>query len=106
MHPGVNQALIQRVVEQHEHEAVTRIRSEAQSVSSLERGSVVLDLAQRLEQTTPHTPRHSLARRLLDSGADLAVVQCTWGHSSIATTGMHLTPSDKDMRRAMESASI
>ena len=66
----------------------------------------MFDLAQRLEHTTPHTLRHSLARRLLESGADLAVVQRTLGHSSIATTGMYLTPSDEDMRKAMERAAL
>jgi integrase/recombinase XerD len=66
----------------------------------------MLDLAQRLEQTTPHTLRHSLARRLIESGADLAVVQRTLGHSSIAITGMYLTPSDDDLRKAIERASL
>lgn len=65
---------------------------------------MMLDLAQRLENTTPHILRHSLARRLLESGADLAVVQRTLGHTSIATTGIYLTPDDEEMRRAMESA--
>jgi integrase/recombinase XerC len=102
--PGINQRLVQRVVEQRAHEAADRFRSDAQSVSSLERVSVMLDLAQRLEQATPHTLRHSLARRLIESGADLAVVQRTLGHISISTTGMYLTPSDDDVRTAMERA--
>lgn len=65
-----------------------------------------LAIAHRLERTTPHTLRHSLARRLLESGADLAEVQRTLGHSSIATTGMYLTPSDDDLREAMERAKL
>lgn len=106
MHPSINQRLVQRVVEQRAHEAAARFRLDAQTVSSIERVGVMLDLAQRLEQATPHTLRHSLARRLIQSGADLAVVQRTLGHSSIATTGMYLTPSDDDLRQAMERASL
>lgn len=106
MRPGLNQRQVQRIVEQRAREAAERIRIDAEEVVSLERVSELLDLAQRLDQATPHTLRHSLARRLLASGADLAVVQRTLGHSTIATTGMYLTPSDDDMRQAMERANL
>ncbi len=106
MQPGVNQRLVQRVVEQRAHEAARRFRSDAETIASLERVGVMLDLAQRLEIATPHTLRHSLARRLIESGADLAVVQRTLGHSSIATTGTYLTPDDDDLRQAMERATL
>lgn len=102
MRSGVNQRLVQRVVEQRAHEAAERFRIDISNVISLERRSELLDLARRLDETTPHTLRHSLARRLLETGADLAVVQRTLGHSSIATTGMYLTPSEDDLRVAME----
>ena len=44
------------------------------------------------------------ARRLLASGAGLAVVQRTLGHNIIATTGMYVTPNDEELRDAMERA--
>lgn len=56
----------------------------------------------RLERTTPHTLRHSLAHSQLELGEDLAAVQRTLSHISIAATGMYFTPNDDDIRRAME----
>jgi integrase/recombinase XerC len=106
MQPGINQRLIQRVVEQRAHEAAQRLRADAEAVASLERVGEMLDLAQRLEAATPHTLRHSLARRLIESGADLAIVQRTLGYSSIATTGIYLTPDDDNLRQAMERATL
>jgi hypothetical protein len=49
MQPGINQRLVQRVVEQPAHEAAQRLRSDADAVASLERVGEMLDLAQRLE---------------------------------------------------------
>jgi integrase len=102
MQPGINQ----RVMEQHAHVAAQRLRVDAEAVASLERIRIVLDLAQRLEVATPHTLHHSLAHRLIMSGADLAIVQRTLGHSSIATTGIYLTFDEDDLRGAVERATV
>lgn len=106
LRPGINQRQVQRIVEHWAHEAAKRLRSDAETSTSLDRIEELLRVAQQLEQATPHTLRHSLARRLLASGADLVVVQRTLGHSTIATTGMYLMPNDDDMREAMERANI
>ena len=104
MHPGVNQRLIQRVVDQRAHEAAERLRADVASLSSLERVAALHDLARQLDEATPHTLRHSLARRMLESGANLVMVQRVLGHRSIATTGMYVTPSDDDQCATMECA--
>ena len=64
---NINQRLVQRVVEQRARAAADRLRADIKAVSSLERAGELLDLAQRLDQATPHTLRHSLARRLLEA---------------------------------------
>jgi site-specific recombinase XerD len=50
--------------------------------------------------------RHSLARRLLKNGAQLPEVQRMLGHSRLSTTGIYLTPSEEDLRAAVERAGL
>ncbi len=55
---------------------------------------------------TPHMLRHSLARRMLERGAQLPEVQRVLGHSRLSTTGIYLTPSEEDLRVAIGRAGI
>ena len=48
-----------------------------------------------------HSLRHTHARRLLASGADLAAVQHQLGHASLATTGIYLKPTLEDRVQAV-----
>lgn len=48
-----------------------------------------------------HSLRHTHARRLLASGADLAAVQHQLGHASLATTGIYLKPTLEERVQAV-----
>lgn len=106
LQPGINQRLAQRVIKQRAVEAAERLEQDAARTASIERAGKLADLARKLRQATPHTLRHSLARRMLETGADLAAVQRTLGHSRITTTGRYLTPSEDDVREAIERAGM
>lgn len=54
---------------------------------------------------TPHVLRHTYAKRTIDAGAKLNEVGRAMGHENIDTTKRYVTPSDEDMRRAVEGAS-
>jgi integrase/recombinase XerC len=106
LRPGVNQRLVQRIVSQRAREAAERVQRDAEREADLTRAGELLDLARRLLAATPHTLRHSLARRMIERGADLGEVQRVLGHSNIATTGRYLTPSEDDLREAIGRAGV
>jgi site-specific recombinase XerD len=43
---------------------------------------------------------------MIERGADLGEVQRVLGHTSIATTGRYLTPSEDDLREAIGRAGV
>ena len=51
---------------------------------------------------TPHTLRHTFARRLLDEGASLVDVAAQLGHEKIETTAIYTQPHPRDLERAVE----
>ncbi len=103
---GITQRVAQRMVQQLGQAAAQQLRTEAQREQDITRSESLRDLARRLETVTPHMLRHSLARRMLERGAQLPEVQRVLGHSRLSTTGIYLTPSEEDVRTALGRAGI
>jgi site-specific recombinase XerD len=104
--PGITQRVAQRTVQQVGQRAAQQLRAEAQHERDIKRSEELQDLARRLERVTPHMLRHSLARRMLERGAQLPEVQRVLGHSRLSTTGIYLTPSEEDLRSALGRAGL
>lgn len=86
--------------------AAAQLRDAASREHNLERAEQLGTLAGQLEEVSPHMLRHSLARRMLKNGAQLPEVQWVLGHSRLSTTGIYLTPSEDDLRAAIERAGL
>jgi site-specific recombinase XerD len=103
---GITQRVAQRTVQRLGQSAAQQLRIEAQRERDIKHSESLQDLARRLETVTPHMLRHSLARRMLERGAQLPEVQRVLGHSRLSTTGIYLTPSEEDVRKALDRAGI
>lgn len=53
----------------------------------------------------PHQLRHTTAKRMLDSGVSISMIQKILGHENISTTARYLTPSYEDLAKAVETIS-
>jgi len=54
---------------------------------------------------TPHTLRHTCAKRLIDQGDPITYVSRIMGHENIQTIKRYVLPSEQDLRKAVESIS-
>ncbi|MEA3351167.1 MAG: tyrosine-type recombinase/integrase [Chloroflexota bacterium] len=55
------------------------------------------------DDVTPHTLRHTFAKSLINEGVTLEKVAKLLGHSSLNTTRIYVTPSEKDLEKAVNS---
>jgi site-specific recombinase XerD len=106
MRVGITQRVAQRTMQQLGQSAAQQLRTEAKREQDITRNEFLLDLARQLGTVTPHMLRHSLARRMLERGAQLPEVQRVLGHSRLSTTGIYLTPSEDDLRNALGRAGV
>lgn len=58
-----------------------------------------------LEDATTHCLRHSFCKNLLDTGTSIEVVSQLARHESLDTTRLYLTPSQYDLKQAVEKIS-
>ena len=55
-----------------------------------------------LDELTPHVCRHTFAKNLVENGVGLEKVAALLGHSSLNTTRIYITPSERDLELAVE----
>jgi site-specific recombinase XerD len=51
---------------------------------------------------TVHSMRHSFAKRLVQNGVHLSVIQKLLGHASLASTGVYIEPGYEEMEEAVK----
>jgi site-specific recombinase XerD len=104
--PGIRVRLVRQRIADLGKQAAAQLREAARREQDIERVEHLRTLARSLDNVSPHMLRHSLARRMLKNGAQLSEVQRMLGHSRLSTTGIYLTPSEDDLRVAIERAGL
>ncbi len=59
----------------------------------------------RLDQVTPHTLRHTFGKNLVNAETPLDQVATLLGHENIETVKIYVTPSERDLEKAVRQAS-
>jgi len=106
MRAGIQTRVIRKRVKHLGQIAAAELQAAAQKTADLQQAQQLRDWARQVTHVSPHQLRHSLARRLLQNGAQLPEVQRILGHSRLATTGMYLLPSAMDLQQAIERAGV
>jgi site-specific recombinase XerD len=103
---GIQTRVIRKRFKQLGQIAAAQLKAAADKVTDVQRAQQLRQFARQAEQVSPHQLRHSLARRLLQQGAQLPEVQRILGHSRLSTTGVYLLPSEDDLQQAIERAGV
>ena len=74
--------------------------------AAIEKRVGLLGEAAKVEDLTPHRLRHTFAKRMVDSGATLPVVQRLMGHARLETTQRYVTAGWEDMEEAVEGIGL
>jgi len=106
MQAGIETRVIRKRIKQLGQVVATQLRADADKTVDIQQAKQLRQWAQQVAQVSPHQLRHSLARRLLQNGAQLPEVQRILGHSRLSTTGMYLLPSEMDLQQAIERAGV
>lgn len=106
LRPGVSPSLVRQRIRLAGRRAAEHLRQVASRESSDVTREQLGRYAELLERVSPHQLRHSLARRMLRRGAQLSEVQRLLGHTRLSTTGVYLTPSEDDLREAVDRAGV
>ncbi|MBN1449525.1 MAG: phage integrase family protein [Anaerolineales bacterium] len=79
-------------------------RGDAFSTSALRRIISALAYSARLDpdEVSPHSLRHTFAKRLVDQEVSLEKVAALLGHSNLNTTRICLTPGQGDLEKTVE----
>jgi site-specific recombinase XerD len=104
--PGIKPRVARQRIAQLGKIAAAQLEEAATRERDLTRAEQLRAWARQLETASPHELRHSLARRMLKTGAQLPEVQRMLGHSRLSTTGLYLTPSEEDVRASVERAGL
>jgi site-specific recombinase XerD len=104
--PGIKTRVARQRIAHLGQIAALQLEEAATRERDLARAEQLRTCARQLATAAPHQLRHSLARRMLKTGAQLPEVQRMLGHSRLSTTGIYLTPSEEDIRAAVERAGL
>lgn len=106
MQAGIKTRVVRKRIKQLGQIAAAQLQEAANKTTDVRQARQLRQWSQQVAQVSPHQLRHSLARRLLQSGAQLPEVQRILGHSRLSTTGMCLLPSETDLQQAIERSGV